>query len=293
MGGSSVPRMPNSVLLPEPLGPRMAAVCPAARLQRHAASTTSGSPGVGYCFATFSTTSFDMSLAISLGRISIPDAPSSVHRAMSGFFAPDCPGGLGTAASRAGPRHCLIVSGDNVDLIDSLGMPSDVRILASPFWARNWMMRVKDCCGKTGRSCSGGRCDASAGGQEGLWNPAALGRGAAGNPARRPRKKGEDAARQPLRGPSDGYPTLRGPEFAAAPRAASDHFARALLEQAKAENTCPAQTLADPGKKLDTETIYARTRPGVVAVGGIYKCHQVQTLAHPVPPADSSSATTG
>ena len=45
-----------------------------------------------------------------------------------------------------------------------------------------------------------------------------------------------------------------------------------LFEQANAENTCPVSTLADPGKKLDAETVYSRTKPGVVVVGGIFKC---------------------
>ena len=45
-----------------------------------------------------------------------------------------------------------------------------------------------------------------------------------------------------------------------------------LAEQANAEGTCFVPTLADRGKKLDAETIYARTKPGVVVVGGIFKC---------------------
>jgi thiol-disulfide isomerase/thioredoxin len=45
-----------------------------------------------------------------------------------------------------------------------------------------------------------------------------------------------------------------------------------LASQAGAENSYALPTRSDPGQKLDTETIYARTRPGVVVVGGIYLC---------------------
>jgi thiol-disulfide isomerase/thioredoxin/S1-C subfamily serine protease len=45
-----------------------------------------------------------------------------------------------------------------------------------------------------------------------------------------------------------------------------------LLAQAHADSSYPIPTLADPGKKLDAETIYARTKAGVVVVGGIFKC---------------------
>ena len=45
-----------------------------------------------------------------------------------------------------------------------------------------------------------------------------------------------------------------------------------LVKQAGLEKTYAVPTLADPGQKLDTETLYTRTKPGVVVVGGIYKC---------------------
>ena len=57
VGGSSVPRIESSVLLPEPLGPRMARFSP--RLQCRAtrrSSTRSGSPGVGNSLTMCSTT---------------------------------------------------------------------------------------------------------------------------------------------------------------------------------------------------------------------------------------------
>ncbi len=49
-----------------------------------------------------------------------------------------------------------------------------------------------------------------------------------------------------------------------------------LAQQADAENTYPILTLADPGEKLDPETLYARAKPGVVVVGGIFKCTKCQ-----------------
>jgi S1-C subfamily serine protease/thiol-disulfide isomerase/thioredoxin len=45
-----------------------------------------------------------------------------------------------------------------------------------------------------------------------------------------------------------------------------------LAKQAGRENSYAVAPLADPGRKLDTETLYTRTKPGVVVVGGIYKC---------------------
>jgi serine protease Do len=44
-----------------------------------------------------------------------------------------------------------------------------------------------------------------------------------------------------------------------------------LLEQAAANKTCRVATLPDRGQRLDAETIYARSRPGVVVVGAIPK----------------------
>ena len=45
-----------------------------------------------------------------------------------------------------------------------------------------------------------------------------------------------------------------------------------LVAQADTENSYSVPTLTDPGKKLDTESIYKQAKPGVVVVGGIYKC---------------------
>jgi thiol-disulfide isomerase/thioredoxin len=45
-----------------------------------------------------------------------------------------------------------------------------------------------------------------------------------------------------------------------------------LARQATAENSYTVSPLADPGKRLDAETVYASAKPGVVAVGGIFKC---------------------
>jgi thiol-disulfide isomerase/thioredoxin/S1-C subfamily serine protease len=45
-----------------------------------------------------------------------------------------------------------------------------------------------------------------------------------------------------------------------------------LADQADRDNTYPFPTRADPGKKLDTESIYTRAKPGVVVIGGIHKC---------------------
>ena len=46
----------------------------------------------------------------------------------------------------------------------------------------------------------------------------------------------------------------------------------ALAKQADLENSYAVAPLADPGRRMDTETLYTRTKPGVVVVGGIYKC---------------------
>jgi S1-C subfamily serine protease/thiol-disulfide isomerase/thioredoxin len=45
-----------------------------------------------------------------------------------------------------------------------------------------------------------------------------------------------------------------------------------LAKQATAENTYRVPTQADSGKRLDAETIYARSKPGVIVLGGIFKC---------------------
>ena len=47
-----------------------------------------------------------------------------------------------------------------------------------------------------------------------------------------------------------------------------------LAEQANAESSYPIAATADPARKLDAETIYAQAKPGVVVVGGIYKCNK-------------------
>src|SRR5262245_40691864 len=57
LGASSVPMMNRSVLLPDPLGPRVAAFCPAATESDTSRSTTSGSLRVGKVLLTCSTTS--------------------------------------------------------------------------------------------------------------------------------------------------------------------------------------------------------------------------------------------
>src|SRR6478736_4406119 len=57
VGGSSVPTIESNVLLPEPLGPRMATFSPRPSNNDTPERTRSGSAGVGYSFATFSTTS--------------------------------------------------------------------------------------------------------------------------------------------------------------------------------------------------------------------------------------------
>ena len=49
-----------------------------------------------------------------------------------------------------------------------------------------------------------------------------------------------------------------------------------LVEQADAEHAYPVSTEVDSGKRLDPETVYARSRPGVVVVGGIFKCTKCQ-----------------
>ena len=45
-----------------------------------------------------------------------------------------------------------------------------------------------------------------------------------------------------------------------------------LGRQADAENSYTVSNLPEPGRKLDAETIYARAKPGVVVLGGLYKC---------------------
>ena len=49
-----------------------------------------------------------------------------------------------------------------------------------------------------------------------------------------------------------------------------------LAEQAQAENGYAVKTTPDPGVKLGAEAVYAQARPGVVVVGGIYKCTKCQ-----------------
>lgn len=49
-----------------------------------------------------------------------------------------------------------------------------------------------------------------------------------------------------------------------------------LVEQARAEKKASVHTLPDTGKPLDAPTLYARTRPGVVVVFGVYKCPKCQ-----------------
>jgi S1-C subfamily serine protease len=44
-----------------------------------------------------------------------------------------------------------------------------------------------------------------------------------------------------------------------------------LVRQAEAQKTTTLETLPDPGQKLAPEAIYAKTRPGVVIIGGITK----------------------
>jgi serine protease Do len=45
-----------------------------------------------------------------------------------------------------------------------------------------------------------------------------------------------------------------------------------LAEQADAEPSYPMTPTAEPTQKLDAETIYSRAKPGVVVLGGVYKC---------------------
>jgi serine protease Do len=45
-----------------------------------------------------------------------------------------------------------------------------------------------------------------------------------------------------------------------------------LAKQADVENTYKVSPAADPGKNLDAKTIYSQAKPGVVIVGGLYKC---------------------
>src|SRR4051794_19149829 len=56
VGGSSVPRIDNSVLLPEPLGPKMATFSPRRSDSDTPERIRNGSAGAGYSFATLSTT---------------------------------------------------------------------------------------------------------------------------------------------------------------------------------------------------------------------------------------------
>ena len=49
-----------------------------------------------------------------------------------------------------------------------------------------------------------------------------------------------------------------------------------LANQADAENSYSVSALTDPGKKLNAQKIYAHAKPGVVVVGGLYKCDKCQ-----------------
>ena len=49
-----------------------------------------------------------------------------------------------------------------------------------------------------------------------------------------------------------------------------------LAEQAERERGYLVTPTPDPGRKLDAETIYAQSKPGVVIVGGVYKCEKCQ-----------------
>src|SRR4051794_6730372 len=69
VGGSSVPRIDNSVLLPEPLGPRMATFSPRRSDNDTPERIRSGSAGVEYSFATFSTTSSAAAVSFAISAI--------------------------------------------------------------------------------------------------------------------------------------------------------------------------------------------------------------------------------
>jgi serine protease Do len=75
------------------------------------------------------------------------------------------------------------------------------------------------------------------------------------------------------------------------PQAVSQHFAdelgrlkeqdktispEKLIEQAVAESAYPIKAEPDPGKTLESQAVYAQSRPGVVVVGGIFKCTKCQ-----------------
>jgi serine protease Do len=49
-----------------------------------------------------------------------------------------------------------------------------------------------------------------------------------------------------------------------------------LAEQADAEPAYPFVPAAPPAAKLDSEKVYAQSKPGVVIVGGVYKCDKCQ-----------------
>jgi thiol-disulfide isomerase/thioredoxin/S1-C subfamily serine protease len=49
-----------------------------------------------------------------------------------------------------------------------------------------------------------------------------------------------------------------------------------LARQANAEPSYPVSAVAEPARTLDAETIYVQARPGVVVVGGVYKCTKCQ-----------------
>jgi serine protease Do len=49
-----------------------------------------------------------------------------------------------------------------------------------------------------------------------------------------------------------------------------------LVEQADQQRAYPFAAEPDPGKKLEPEILYKQTKPGVVVVGGIYKCTKCQ-----------------
>jgi S1-C subfamily serine protease/thiol-disulfide isomerase/thioredoxin len=46
-----------------------------------------------------------------------------------------------------------------------------------------------------------------------------------------------------------------------------------LAEQANAEPVYPMSPIAEPVGKIDAETVYTEAKPGVVVVGGVYKCN--------------------
>ena len=47
-----------------------------------------------------------------------------------------------------------------------------------------------------------------------------------------------------------------------------------LAEQADAEPNYPMSPTAAPAEKFDAETIYKRAKPGVVILGGVFKCNK-------------------